>query len=600
MSKPWSITTTIRNPERIQSLISTAKEIEGFHWNNENQELFQVLLIKNRLYGFGSTQFYNGLPEELVSQYDDINTPVDLDFARKLFELKNYVGPDMRGRQSMSVLKKFGFVDTSSGIVRITPLGKLLISTSVDLGDVFLRTFIKWQLPNPISDDYSPTEFNIVPFIATLHLIKRVNELAIVHNLKPRGISRSDFRYFVMCLCNYQNIEDFAQKIINLRKLTKDKSKKESKVIEDDYYSRFLQGFLGTNDIGKMQNNLKDYADNTLRYFRLTRLLHIRGNGYYIDLEPRREIEINSLLDTYDGSAKEFTDESKYINYLSSVTSDVLPWETVDQLREIYKKVSKDVIEISELLGLPTKEEELNTNDVEELRSRISVLRSIRRDLQELKRHKDSQYQENLTAYIQKLSNIYEEEDKPLALEKYTTLSLHALNDAEKIMPNYPVGDDNEPTFTAPAGKPDIECYYSSFNAICEVTMLNSRDQWYNEGQPVMRHLRDFENKLPGKESYCVFIAPSVHRDTLNTFWNSVKYEFEGRPQKIVPLTISNFNKVMETLLEIRQSGKHFKHTDLKRLYDSILEGVHIAPSSEDWYSTVPNTINTWRKEVLG
>lgn len=600
MSKPWSITTTIRNPERIQSLISTAKEIEGLQWNNENQELFQILLIKNRLYGFGSTQFYNGLPEDLVSEYDEINNTIDLDFARKLFKLKNYVGPDMRGRQSMSVLKKFGFVDTSSGIVRITPLGNLLMSRSIDLGDVFLRTFIKWQLPNPISDDYSPNDFNVVPFITTLHLIKRVNELAVSRNLKARGISRSDFRYFAMCLCDYKDIDKYAQEIISLREKTKDKSKTEKKEIEDTFYSSFLKDFLGVEDIDKIQNNLKDYSDNTLRYFRLTRLLHIRGNGYYIDLEPRREIEINSLLDTYDGSSKEFTDESDYIKYLSDITSDILPWETLNQLRNIYTEISDDIIEISGLLGLPNHKEVFNTNDTEELKLKISELREIRRDLQESKRHQDSQDQENLKEYIQRLANIYEEEDKPLALEKYTTLSLHALNDAEKIMPNYPVGDDNEPTFTAPAGKPDIECYYDSFNAICEVTMLNSRDQWYNEGQPVMRHFRDFEEKLPEKDSYCVFIAPSVHRDTLNTFWNSVKYGYEGTPQKIVPLTISNFEEIMKTLFDIKQLGKTFRHTDLKRLYDKILENVSMISSSEDWYSTVPNTISTWREEVLG
>ena len=117
-------------------------------------------------------------------------------------------------------------------------------------------------------------------------------------------------------------------------------------------------------------------------------------------------------------------------------------------------------------------------------------------------------------------------------LEKLSSLGLHALNDALKIQPNYPVGDDNEPTFTAPANTPDIECFYQSFNAICEVTMLTGRDQWYNEGQPVMRHLRDFENKHQDKDSYCLFIAPKMHRDTINTFWTAIKYEYEGRTQK--------------------------------------------------------------------
>jgi len=59
-----------------------------------------------------------------------------------------------------------------------------------------------------------------------------------------------------------------------------------------------------------------------------------------------------------------------------------------------------------------------------------------------------------------------------LNLERLTTLGLDLMNDAEKIHPNYPLGDDGEPTHTAPAGKPDIECFYKNFAAICEVTML--------------------------------------------------------------------------------------------------------------------------------
>jgi hypothetical protein len=38
-----------------------------------------------------------------------------------------------------------------------------------------------------------------------------------------------------------------------------------------------------------------------------------------------------------------------------------------------------------------------------------------------------------------------------------------------------------------------------------------------------MRHLRDFEEKTK-KESYCLFIAPQIHQDTLETYWISVKF----------------------------------------------------------------------------
>ena len=105
-----------------------------------------------------------------------------------------------------------------------------------------------------------------------------------------------------------------------------------------------------------------------------------------------------------------------------------------------------------------------------------------------------------------------------VALEKWTNIALNIINDALLIKPNSPLGDDNEPIFTAPAGVSDIECLYDGFGAICEVTMLTGRDQWFNEGQPVMRHLRDFENQHSATPNYCLFVAPSLHQDTMNTF----------------------------------------------------------------------------------
>lgn len=139
-------------------------------------------------------------------------------------------------------------------------------------------------------------------------------------------------------------------------------------------------------------------------------------------------------------------------------------------------------------------------------------------ELQEAVQYRNSQEIGKIQSCKQVLDNIYEYQQRPILLEKMSAFGMYALNDAIKIQPNYPVGDDNEPTFTAPSNMPDIECFYESFNAICEVTMLTKRDQWYNEGQPVMRHLRDFEDRYTDKPAYCLFVAPAMHRDTVNTF----------------------------------------------------------------------------------
>lgn len=52
MLKAWSITTTVRNPERLRDFLVALKPLENQSWDNVNQENYQKLLIKNRLYGF--------------------------------------------------------------------------------------------------------------------------------------------------------------------------------------------------------------------------------------------------------------------------------------------------------------------------------------------------------------------------------------------------------------------------------------------------------------------------------------------------------------------------------------------------------------------
>src|SRR5699024_7776176 len=161
--------------------------------------------------------------------------------------------------------------------------------------------------------------------------------------------------------------------------------------------------------------------------------------------------------------------------------------------------------------------------EIAQLREIIKTLKNDMTILRERSLHNIDLYIKKLTELANRKKSISGQD--PLNLEYYVTLSLMALDDAKEIAPNYSVGDDNIPLFTAAGNNPDIECFYSSFNMICEVTLLRGRDQWINEGQPVMRHLRDFEERknINTMENYCLFIAPIINRDTLNTFWISVK-----------------------------------------------------------------------------
>lgn len=64
---------------------------------------------------------------------------------------------------------------------------------------------------------------------------------------------------------------------------------------------------------------------------------------------------------------------------------------------------------------------------------------------------------------------------------------------------------------------PDIECDYSDYALSVEVTMQSGQRQYEAEGEPVARHY-GLLKKRANKETYCLFIAPTINAATLATF----------------------------------------------------------------------------------
>lgn len=573
----------------------------GGVWDNQAQIRFQVILIQNRLYGYGSTQFLKNLSEHHRQMIEDAKYALSYEEALDIFNSKNYEDPAMRGRQSFNPLKKLGFVRLdSSGIMRMTKLGEQFLSEDYDLSDIFLRSFLKWQTPNPDSKDYKLVDgYNIKPFVGVLHLIKNVNKKWEELGHKSKGLSKEEFCLFAPSLINYNDIDNYAQQIVELRQKQGLENTRQGKLKTFSFFSKdFAINFLNTDseeEVKKLLSNLKDYGDNAVRYFRFTNLMHIRGGGFYVDLEPRRQAEIKLLLENDNASAIKFAGLEDYQEFLADIHQPVLPWETQVELTGITKDLVKDINDLEKELRIhPQHKTGARDTLVDAMVENLKRLRSYRRELQERIEYQNARTISYLDECIDILSSIHGQEDRPILLEKFAAAGLRALNDAEYIKPNYPVGDDNEPTFTAPGNMPDIECFYHTANAVCEVTMLTSRDQFYHEGQPVMRHLRDFEDAHQAKPAYCLFIAPSIHRDTLNTYWNSVKYEYEGKKQKIIPLTINEYIQVLKALREIKRSNNKFSHADLFRLYDRIVNMTENMNSSSEWRDAIPNAIQLW------
>jgi len=594
MKKPWSISTTVRNPLRLRDFLKVLKQLEGEDFSKKNQIKYQILLIKERVYK------PNSIPQKYQKYYDNPALEIPFSVAKDIFECQEYEDPPMRGRQSVNPLNKLGFAIAREGYgpVKITELGNLFLKGDYDIGFIFFKSLLKLQFPNPWSKNFSEKQgFNIVPFIATIRLIEEINRKSSVN-----GLSRDEFCLFIPTLINAKYIDEQIKRILAYRKISGKRAKQK-------FIIKFAEEFYETSKLPQKKiNNLFDYGDNIMRYFRLTRYFRIETAplGYYwrVDLELSRMSEIEQLLSIYDGVAFKFKNISDYLDYISDINEPTLPWKKLDNLKNIALSIHKLIIKTLEKEKIALSEEEMkilkieiNTLNKTSLEKHISDLRELNRKLKLYVKKRQ------LLGNIDRIKEIIEilgnqkllRKIEPETFEKILTEAFRIINDELLIKPNYPMDDEGEPLTHAPGNKPDIECYYESFKAICEVTLNTSNLQWVQEGQPVMRHLRNFEKVNSFDDNiYCIFVAPKVHQDTYSQFWISVKYEYDGRPQKIIPLTAKQFALLLRKLLKYIENGKKFTHHELYKLYDWLIKETSTISSFSKWAERINQVLELW------
>ena len=591
----WSMSTTIREAERIVGFLETASLLDGHIWDKACQCKFQILLIQHHEYlkDTDNAQVCNKLSEEQIEALGAWDKEMSYEMAESIFNAKQYTDPAMRGRQSMSPLVKLGLVYYENKIIRISDMGKKLLEGEISFEEMMLDALLKYQYPNPADTGFQ--RWNTKPFINALRLINRVNEICEEKGEKTKGISSREFGIFVLSLTHYNNVDNVANLLLEFRK---ERDNCVTERAKEQFTNDYIESYL--SDFNNPIKNCKEYTDNMIRYFRMTKYIYIRGkyDHTFIDLEPRRMTEINAILENDNGAAKVYS-LMDWNNYMCVYGTYQLPFESIEKLTTIATEITTEIRTLENSLSIEHTEKAL-PNDVSGLKEYIKEQRGYRTYLQNLSiKQIVHQDYSKISETIESLTDIYKHNKAKLAkklsieLEKWTNIALNILNDAKLIKPNSPVGDDNEPIYTAPNGVPDIECYYDSFNAICEVTMLTSRDQWYNEGQPVMRHLRNFENTNSALPSYCLFVAPSLHVDTINTFYISVKYEYEGQKQRIIPITIPQLKVILEAVQTNLTQNKPFTHNYIKQLYDDCINMSNVHDSRQ-WLDTINNSINKW------
>ncbi len=578
MKKPWSISTTIRNPLRLRDILKVLALLEGESFDTENQIKFQILLIQHRLYR------PSDMSDAERAVYEDPERDFPFDLAAEIFHHQQYKEPAMRGRQSANPLNKLGFAIArgTSGPISVTELGRRFLEGSRSVETVFLESLSKLQFPNPLNRDFKTDDgFNIRPLIGTLQFIEEANSV-----LGDEGLTSTEFGLFVPTLINYRQKGEWIQKLREYR-AAEDKKR---------FIERFAREFYGRNPTKKDISNFHEYGDNTMRYFRMTRLFRVTrssfGAEWRINTEPLRAAEIRSILSTQTPEAKEFAAESEYIDYLNADDRIGVDLSVAREVRGHIESRRGD---------FPMEREQaveeylaISIDDNVDIASYIEKGRELLREAtlkeQEQKLRHDGV---RLGAIIDQLadSKRFKALD-PEELEYLTTQALQIIDDEEKIIPYYLADDTGMPIGHAPGKKPDIEAFYSSFNAIIEVTKSTSSHQWVMETAPVMRHLQEFTARNTALPVYCLFLAPSIHTDTGHQFFFANSQGYNGQPQRIAPFTIKQFVNILQGYRTAFSQGIVPTHSVLRELLQSIVSAP--ASSHSEWLAAIDTLIAGW------
>ena len=598
--KAWSISTTIRNPERIPSFLEVVEKIEGSKWDTKSQEDFYVWAIALRVVNPTNLN----LSTKNIKLLETSDDAISYDKARNIFDEKQYQDPPLRGRVQMSPLVDFGVVSTENNIVKITKLGILVKQNKVTFSELMLNFSLKFQVPQPGHAKYkSENGYSIKPLAGSLALISSVNNKLIAKGEKPVGLSWNEFCIFVPTLIDSNKIDECADLILSIRdeqaKLN-EKDRKEANWKEN--VLKYLSDRLDSNetlDYEKLTNTLRDYGDNIYRYFNQSQFFRLRGGGYYVDISEVSYPQVQLLIDTKQYEPLYMATKHDYEEYLSDLNSYTPPWALPEFSKVVIEKLEELLvnkgIHAGDILKQKTK---YTVQSVLKEDEKIVNLRNMLKNVNTsdlLSQSTSSDFLLKCADGFEKLSNKKDVEgalerrlSKPVQLEWITYKSLLAINDLKSIKPNYPTDDEGNPTFTAGSGVADLEVFYEGFNVVCEVTMLNNRDQWVAEGQPVQRHLYEFSKKYSSKDAIGIFIAPILHRDTRNTFKQAFHGGYDSAPSlKIIPFDFKNWGSVVKNLAEAKSNGKSITQLGFQKFLESMLPLQDKIETTDEWWNRI-------------
>lgn len=477
--------------------------------------------------------------------------------------------------------KSLGFINLKP-YIELTEAGREFIFGKRPQ-EIFLRQLLKFQIPSPYHVPTKAVKFFVKPYLEIMRLIRDLH-----------GISFDELKIFGMTLTDYRNYDSVLEKIRSFRATGGRYEEKAYNVLNDilkEIYSEDIEaGRTKTREtadaslkkfLQTKRHNVRDYADACFRYLRYTELFAISQRNRSIEVYPDKVKDLDFILETVDRNPVFIRETESYKKYLFDSATPRLYSDdranAIDSLMRISDYTKNQLAAMSMV-------------ELKDLRDSIVSSRrdaKIKAEVEEIKSY--ALYSEIVDTYNEIISDGYY--DTPLMLE-YNTWRAMTMLDGGEIKGNFKFDDAGQPLSTAAGNMADIECDYGDFVLAVEVTMQRGSRQYESEGEPVARHFGQIK-KRTGKETYCLFIAPTVNKACLAHFFalNKMEIAYYGGRTKIIPLDLEQFMKLVDNSYnyERRPTAQ-----ELKFFLDEVIRQEENSANELEWAEKIQDCVTNW------
>ena len=580
MPKVWNIgNTTVRNPKRIENALKVFVG-EGFSGNAKGKE--------------AETRLHFMLGELGILEFE--GQPSDLNGRkwRAAFYQLGFISFEEYNiwDKKLSVEELFKNIGLSeiTKTYQLTPAGKKLIeATSVpQIEEIYTRQFACYEIPSTLEGSFPGGKMK--PFILFLQVLRELNHQGQV------GLNKFETGFFIQPFQNHT--PDLPAKIVEgivkyRVQFNKCKNHKEVKSLHFEYLEKLaiVSGINPNSVVG-------DYADTTFRYFTLSGLFTRISET--INIRQNKIVFVDALLN----QEPQFLFNQEPLGFFEYYYTNSYPLPIDDKsfaIRDI-RKLKEDIKDKNHPLLKEANaiKEDTSIEAVQAIRHKLIIYNSWEREEDYANHQQSSEAVTDIINYLKTLNkenvaNKPDIDDKPAFLEWAVWRSFLAIDEIVSKAHEtrrFPVDQDFMPRNTAPGGGSDLIFEFEDYVLVVEVTLTISHRQMAVESEPVRRHTVQYKESYPQKDIYCLFIAPEVDNNVVETFRIGVWYKGDSEEFiNIVPMSLGDFIKTIGTL-----QVKRYRNHDFRNLLDKCLVSRNVR--APQWKNSITKEVDEWVRKM--